>query len=97
MASKDRSFPIHDLLVALLRDQNIHEGYWGLTVQFHAQGTSVSMPGRTGENLPGLAVAVSGVTLIPAQEGEAGAVDASLVNPIRQARVRKEMKPATLQ
>jgi hypothetical protein len=55
------------------------------------------MAGKTGENLPGLAVAVSGVTLVPAQEGEAGAVDASLVNPIRQARVRKEMKPATLQ
>ncbi|WP_282348411.1 hypothetical protein [Pseudomonas sp. PS01301] len=97
MASKDRGFPIRDLLIALLRDQNIHEGFWGLTVQFHAQGTSVSLAGKQGENLPGLAVAVSGVTLVAAQEGEAGAVDASLVNPTRQPRVRKEVKPKTLQ
>lgn len=97
MASKDRGFPIRDLLIALLRDQNIHEGFWGLTVQFHAQGTSVSLAGRQGENLPGLAVAVSGVTLIAAREGETGAVDASLVNPIRQARVRRDAKPKTPQ
>lgn len=29
MAPKERKFPVHELIIALLRDQNIHEGYWG--------------------------------------------------------------------
>jgi hypothetical protein len=86
MVDKERRFSVHDLLVALLRDQNIHEGFWGLTVQFEANGAAIPMAGKPGENLPGLAVAVSGVTVIPASEGEQGAVDASLVNPARPAR-----------
>lgn len=83
MPNKERRFSVHDLLVALLRDQNIHEGHWGLTVQFEAKGAVVPVLGRPGENLPGLAVAVSGVTLTPAPENESSAVDASLVNPLR--------------
>jgi hypothetical protein len=97
MADRERRFSIHDLLVALLRDQNIHEGYWGLTVQFEAKGTAVPIAGKPGENLPALAVAVSGVTLVPATEGESGAVDASLVNPLRPAPARKRAKVQTLQ
>ena len=89
MADRERRFSIHDLLVALLRDQNIHEGFWGLTVQFEAKGAAVPTAGKPGENLPGLAVAVSGVTLTPAAEGENGAVDASMVNPSRPVAVRK--------
>ena len=29
MAGKERKFSIHDLLVALLRDQKIHDGFLG--------------------------------------------------------------------
>lgn len=97
MSNRDRNFPVHDLLVALLRDQNIHEGFWGLTVQFEAKGAVLPVTGKPGENLPGLAIAVSGVTLVPAREEEVGAVDASLVNPVRAARVLKPAKPKTLQ
>lgn len=97
MAGRERRFSVHDLLVALLRDQNIHEGFWGLTVQFEAKGAAVPIAGKPGENLPGLAVAVSGVTLVPAAEGENGAVDASLVNPLRQVPARKRAGPKTLQ
>ncbi|MEG5264894.1 hypothetical protein TRP66_11365 [Pseudomonas sp. JDS28PS106] len=97
MADKERRFSIHDLLVALLRDQNIHEGHWGLTVQFEAKGAVVPVLGRPGENLPGLAVAVSGVTLIPAPENESSAVDASVVNPLRPAQIRTRAKAKTIQ
>ncbi|MEG5266328.1 hypothetical protein TRP66_18720 [Pseudomonas sp. JDS28PS106] len=97
MADRERRFSIHDLLVALLRDQNIHDGFWGLTVQFEAKGATVPIAGKPGENLPGLAVAVSGVTLVPAVEGENGAVDASLVNPLRQVSGKKRAGPKTLQ
>ena len=90
MATKDRSFPIHELLVALLRDQNIHKGHWGLTVHFNASGTTVAATDQPGMRLPGLAIAVTGVTLISAKPGEEGSVDASLVNPARSgARPKK--------
>ncbi|MCF5805950.1 MULTISPECIES: hypothetical protein [Pseudomonas syringae group] len=84
MAPKDRKFPIHDLIIALLRDQNIHEGYWGLSVQFEANGVAVPSNAHQGQNLPGLSIGVSGVTLVPAGDGEIGALDASLVNPLKK-------------
>jgi len=93
MTDRERKFSVHDLLVALLRDQNVHEGCWGLTVQFEAKGASVPVAGKPGENLPGVAVAVSGVTLTPAPEGENDAVAASLVNPLRSPGARRASKP----
>lgn len=92
MASKDRTFPIRELIIALLRDQNIHTGYWGLTVHFSATGTAVTQADQPGSRLPGLAVAVSGVTLVPAKDGEEGSIDASLVNPAKTVRARKPAK-----
>ncbi|PKH12587.1 hypothetical protein BI292_06140 [Pseudomonas sp. 43NM1] len=89
MSIMERSFPIHDLIIALLRDQNIHTGWWGLNMHFNANGASVLEIGKTGTRLPGLAIAVSGVTLVPTKDGEAGSVDASLVNPARTDRATK--------
>jgi hypothetical protein len=92
MATKDRTFPVRDLIIALLRDQNIHTGHWGLTVHFNASGTTVSPTGQVGAGLPGLAIAVTGVSLVAAKEGEEGSLDASLVNPARTSRPRKPTK-----
>ncbi|MGV8864549.1 MAG: hypothetical protein ACOH2T_25725 [Pseudomonas sp.] len=92
MTPKERKFPVHDLIIALLRDQNIHDGYWGLSVQFEANGAAVPANGKAGEKLPGLAIGVSAVTLIPAIEGEYGAVDASLLNPLKNRRSRSTVK-----
>lgn len=95
MAIKEQTFSIHELIVALLRDRNIHTGHWGLTMHFTANGTSFTQAG--GAKLPGLAVAVSGVTLVPAQAGEEGCVDASLANPAKkEIRVRLPAKPKAL-
>lgn len=92
MSGKDRSFPVHDLLVALLRDQSIHEGHWGLTVQFEARGAVLPEPRRPGANLPGLTIAVAGVTLVHAGEGEPGSVNAAVVNPVRSTTPREKTK-----
>ncbi len=98
MSGNERSFPVHDLLVALLRDQNIHEGHWGLTVQFEARGAVLPEPSRPGANLPGLTIAVAGVTLILAADGEPGSVNAAVVNPVRgTASGRKTKVDRTLQ
>jgi len=88
MATKERKFPVHDLIIALLRDQNIHDGYWGLSVQFEANGAAVPANGKSVDKLPGLTIGVSSVTLIPAIESEDGALDASLVNPLKKPRSR---------
>ncbi|MFP5498086.1 MAG: hypothetical protein ACLGJE_18270 [Gammaproteobacteria bacterium] len=86
MATKVWDFSIHDLIVALLRDRGIHTGHWGLTMHFTANGTSITKAG--GAKLPGLAVAVSGVTLVPAEAGEEGSIDATQVNPSVAAKAK---------
>lgn len=86
MASKERAFSIRDLIVALMRDQGIHSGFWGLTVHFDASGTSIAKPGQPELNFPGLAVGVTGVTLIPATANAPGSLDASGHNPAPKKR-----------
>lgn len=89
MAVDDQNFSISELIAALLRDQKIHTGWWGLTMHFNANGTSVVTAEAPSNRLPGLAISVAGVTLVPAQDGEEGSVDASAVNPGKPARGRR--------
>lgn len=89
MPGKDQSFSIPELIVALLRQKKIHTGWWGLTMHFSATGTSVAPGDTIGPRLPGLTVAVAGVTLVPARDGEEGSVDASVVNPPNASRTSK--------
>ncbi|MBK5407836.1 hypothetical protein JFU58_04680 [Pseudomonas sp. TH34] len=90
MTTKERSFSIRDLITALLRDQDIHTGSWGLNIHFMASGANVKQ--ADGAALPGLTVAVSGLTLVPTAHGEDGSLDASLVNPERKNRIRSRAK-----
>lgn len=94
MITKERSFSVRDLITALLRDQKIHTGHWGLNIHFMANGANVKQ--ADGTALPGLTVAVSGLTLVQAVHAEDGSIDASLVNPARQNRVLSLAKPKAL-
>jgi hypothetical protein len=89
MPGKDQNFSIPELIIALLREKKIHTGWWGLTMHFSATGTSVAPRDAIGPRLPGLTVAVAGVTLVPAKDGEEGSVDASVVNPPKASITRK--------
>jgi hypothetical protein len=89
MTEQDQTLSIPELIAALLRDRKIHTGWWGLTMHFSATGTSVVTAGSPAARLPGLAISVAGVTLVPAQEGEEGSVDASAANPAKTPRPRK--------
>jgi len=93
MPSKERAFSIRDLIIALMRDQNIHSGFWGLTVHFDASGTSIAKPSQPELSFPGLAVGVTGVTLVPASANEPGSLDASIHNPVKSPAARKLSKP----
>jgi hypothetical protein len=89
MQGKAQNFSIPELIIALLRENKIHNGWWGLTMHFSATGTSVAPGDSIGPRLPGLTVAVAGVTLVPAMDGEEGSVDASVVNPSNASRASK--------
>ncbi|MNV65420.1 hypothetical protein D3C71_1581120 [compost metagenome] len=89
MANNERNFSIRDLIIALLREQKISSGYWGLTMHFTATGTAFTSTGQPEVKLPGLAVSVSGLTLVPAKDGEEGSIDASQVNPLKSPRRKK--------
>jgi hypothetical protein len=96
MAEQDQNFSIPELIVALLRDRKIQTGWWGLTMHFSAKGTSVAPKDATGTRLPGLTVAVEGVTLVPAKDGEEGSVNAAVVNPAKASRARKAVPSKAL-
>lgn len=89
MPSRAQNFSIPELIIALLREKKIHNGWWGLTMHFTATGTSVAPGDSIETRLPGLTVAVAGVTLVPAKDGEEGSVDASVVNPPNTSRASK--------
>ncbi|MFJ5282833.1 hypothetical protein ACIP66_03110 [Pseudomonas sp. NPDC088429] len=89
MTNNAMDFSIQDLIVALLREQNINTGYWGLTMHFNASGTSITKADEPETKLPGLAVCVTGITLVPASAAEDGSIDASLVNPVKKARPKR--------
>lgn len=96
MPDTDKNFSIPELIVALLREKKIHTGWWGLTMHFRADGTSVAPKDSPGARLPGLTIAVAGVTLINAKDGEEGSVDASAVNPAKAIRARKAVSSKAL-
>ena len=74
-------FKPHEVLVALLKEGNIHEGKWQLVLSFAFSGMNMG-PTET-EVVPGAAIAVTGVGLQRAlPESPAALVaDAAIVNP----------------
>jgi hypothetical protein len=96
MPTSKHKYSIEELLGALLRDQGIHEGYWALNVEFSATGASVKPQENPARTLPGLIVSVNSATLVQAESGAAGAVDAAVVNPrktITSTKPTRSRKP----
>lgn len=81
MSADEHKFSVESLIGALLRDQGIHDGRWGLNVEFSAMGTAVPIPGNVTGTLPGLVVSVVSATLRRIDGAIAGGVDAVAVNP----------------
>jgi hypothetical protein len=89
MPTSEHTYSVEDLLVALLRDQKIHEGHWALNVEFSATGASVKPQDNPARTLPGLIVSVNSATLVRAETSAPGAVDAALVNPTRELQKQR--------
>jgi hypothetical protein len=99
MPSNEYRLSFDELLIALLHAQGIYEGRWTLNVEFSASGTSVRSQSSPTRSLPGLLVSVVGATLIRADSGAEGAIDAAIANPLtllsptKKTRTRKTSAP----
>ncbi|WP_245841130.1 hypothetical protein [Paraburkholderia ribeironis] len=67
---------------AIIIDQNIHEGFWTLNVNFNVAASH-------GPQLPDpcLAVTITGIGIMRAAAADPFAIDAALVNPMEPRRV----------
>ncbi|VEF10845.1 Uncharacterised protein [Pseudomonas fluorescens] len=81
MAEKALDFSMHELIVALLIERKISTGFWGVRMHFDVYGSNIASAKEPKAKLPGMAVAVTGLTLVPLTKEEEGSVDASMVNP----------------
>lgn len=79
MQIQDTSISIEELITILIKHKNIHEGLFGLAVQFEV---AVGGVGPSPESIyPGAMIGVSGFGLGKAESPGPRIVDASEVNP----------------
>lgn len=72
-------FPFAELAEILVKQQNIHEGFWGIFVKFGiGAGNS---PGPTGSLLPTAVVPILEIGIQKFDEANSLAVDAAEINP----------------
>jgi hypothetical protein len=82
------TFTHRELVTALLRQQNIHDGIWGLSINFNFGATNI---GPTPEDLrPAAVVSITSVGLQKFEKETSISVDASKVNPRPGDVSRKE-------
>lgn len=75
------SFKYKEVVEALIKKADIHEGKWQLIMQFGLAGANIGPSSE--EAVPGAAVAINSIGLIRAQpeSPESLVADASLANP----------------
>jgi hypothetical protein len=86
--SKKFAFSHKEVAEALIRQQGIHKGTWGLFVKFGLSGANVG----TSESslLPAAIVAILEIGLVKFEEENNLSVDAAKVNPSPRARAGKK-------
>lgn len=76
MASNEYTLSHQDVVKAIIIDQNIHEGFWTLNINFDvAAGHAPRVPD------PCLAVTITGIGIMRASSTDPFAIDAALINP----------------
>ncbi|MFP4896990.1 hypothetical protein [Paraburkholderia sp. EG304] len=83
MSNNEYKFSFQELLIGVLRSQHIHEGHWVLNVEFNVTGISMNTTESLGQTVPGLVVSMTRATLVRADHGAKGAIDAAVANPIQ--------------
>ncbi len=75
-------FSYNELMVLMLREAKIHEGFWQPSVNYQFQGANLGMdPQNSNDVRPGIQVQVSSVGLMQVDVANPMTVDAAVVNP----------------
>jgi hypothetical protein len=76
MANNEYTLSHQDVVKAIIIDQNIHEGFWTLNINFNV---AASHGPRVPD--PCLAVTIKGIGIMRASSTDPFAIDAALLNP----------------
>ena len=76
MATNEYTLSHQDVVKAIIIDQNIHEGFWTLNINFNV---AASHGPRVPD--PCLAVTIKGIGIMRASPTDPFAIDAALINP----------------
>ncbi|MCB0538422.1 MAG: hypothetical protein KDE33_12950 [Bacteroidetes bacterium] len=82
----------NELLLLMLKDQNIHEGHWVLTVTFSFGALNFGKSPDGVGALPSGITSVNGIGLERVQEAVPFSVDAARVNPLPTKKPRNLKK-----
>jgi hypothetical protein len=82
--TKQLSFTHKEIAAALLKGSDLHEGHWGVLLNFGIAGANVAFPPK-GELVPSAIVPVVSIGLQRFEEPNGLTVDAAEVNPPRKS------------
>lgn len=86
--TKKMTFSHREVVEALLKKADIHEGLWGIYIEFGLAGANVATPG--GEFTPAAIVGIKSIGLQHYDEVSNLTVDAAQVNPIATGAPEKK-------
>ena len=79
------SFTYSEIAEALIKQQGIHEGLWGVFLEFGLEAANVRPPdGSEGDFFPAAIIPVQRIGIQRFRDGNYLTVDAALVNPVAE-------------
>ena len=85
-------FSFKEIAEALIKKQSIHEGIWGVYIEFGLSAGNINAQGPTGEEalLPAAIIPVAKIGLRRFEKESSLSVDAAKVNPVSTATKKKK-------
>ncbi len=85
-------FSVKEIAEALIKKQNIHDGIWGVCIEFGLLATNINAQGPTGEEalLPAAIIPVAKIGLRKFEKENSLSVDAAKVNPVSTPTKKKK-------
>lgn len=83
-------FDFKEIAEALIKQQGIHEGVWGIYIEFGIRGANIHAGPETKSILPAAIVPVVKIGLQKFKEENSLSVDAAKVNPIGKTHTEKK-------
>jgi hypothetical protein len=86
-------FSFKEIAEALIKKQNIHEGIWGVYIEFGLSAANINAQGPTGEEafLPAAIIPVAKIGIRKYEKENSLSVDAAKVNPVSTPAKKKPL------